>query len=191
MLRIDGHTVFRYGTVVAFLLCYVTVLLGGNVMASDSGLACPEWPTCHGTFLPSLSGPSGIEYGHRLAAGVLGLAIFLLAALAFGYERSRPILQRMAYWASGLVLAQALLGGVVVDSKLAIDIVLLHFFLATVLFGLLLILAALANLRDVPKRWADWAWRATDGIPEPPPDPSAGFGAPAPAAPGVIPGSSR
>ncbi|MCI4367261.1 MAG: COX15/CtaA family protein, partial [Thermoplasmata archaeon] len=101
MRAIDGHAVFRYGTLVAFLLCYVTILLGGNVMASDSGLACPEWPTCHGTFLPALSGPSGIEYGHRLAAGVLGLSIFLLAAVAFRYERPRPILQRMIYWASG------------------------------------------------------------------------------------------
>jgi len=191
MRAIDGHAVFRYGTVLAFALCYVTILLGGNVMASDSGLACPEWPTCHGTFLPSLSGPPGIEYGHRLAAGALGLAIFLLAAVAFRYERGRPILQRMIYWASALVLAQALLGGVVVDSGLAVDLVLLHFFLATVLFGLLLILTAVANLRDIPKRWVDWAWRAADGLPEPPADPAEGFGPPTPAAPGARPGSSR
>jgi heme A synthase len=184
---VDGHTIFRYGTIVAFLLCYATILLGGNVMASDSGLACPDWPTCHGTFLPSLSGGSGIEYGHR----ILGLSIFLLAAVAFRYERPRPILQRMAYWASALVVAQALLGGVVVDSGLAIDLVLVHFFLATVLFGLLLILTAIANLRDIPKRWVDWAWRATDGLPEPPTDRSEGFGTPTPSPTGAFPGSSR
>jgi heme A synthase len=188
---LDGHTIFRYGTLVAFLLCYITILLGGNVMASDSGLACPDWPTCHGTFLPSLAGPPGIEYSHRIAAGVLGLGIFILAAIAFRYERGRPILQRMAYWASGLVIVQALLGGVVVDSRLAIDLVLVHLFLATVLFGLLLILTAVANLRDIPKRWVDWAWRATDGLPDPLADPSEGFGAPTSGPTGAHPGSSR
>jgi cytochrome c oxidase assembly protein subunit 15 len=143
-------------------------------MASDSGLACPDWPTCHGSYLPALNGPTGIEYLHRIAAGLLGLSVFVLAAAAIRFERNRPVLQRMAYGAVGLVVAQALLGGVVVETRLVVGLVLLHLLLATVLFGLLLLLAAVANLREIPKRWIDWAWRATDGSPRPgdaPPEP--------------------
>ena len=184
MGRVDGHTVFRYGVLTAFLLCYATILLGGNVMASDSGLGCPDWPTCHGTLLPALTGAQGVEYLHRIAAGTLGLAVFLLVPIAWRSERARPILQRMTYLAAGLVLTEALLGGVVVESDLFIDLVLLHFFIATALFGLLLLLSALANLREIPKRWVDWAERAADGRPDPDAGPAEPFGAPTPPAPG-------
>jgi len=181
----NGHAVFRWAAVVAFALCYVTILLGGNVMASDSGLACPDWPTCHGTFLPALQGPTGVEYAHRLAAGLLGLSIVGLAIAAFRYEQRRPILQRLSYAALGLAVAQALLGGWVVDSNLIVAVVLLHFFLATLLFGLLLVLLGLANLREVPRRWLDWAWRATDERARPRADsPDSSLPAPDPA-PGV------
>ena len=168
MPTLDGHRLFRYGVLGAFALCYTTILLGGNVMASDAGLGCPDWPTCHGTFLPALSGATGIEYAHRIAAGLLGLSILLLVPIAWRSERSRPILQRMIYVAAGLVVAEALLGGVVVESALLLDVVLLHFSLATALFGLLLLLSALANLREIPRRWVVWAERAADGLPSEP-----------------------
>jgi|SRR5579871_4519929 len=179
----DGHTVFRYGVLLAFVLCYTTILLGGNVMASDSGLGCPDWPTCHGTFLPSLHGAQGVEYLHRIAAGTLGLCVFLLVPIAWRSERGRPILQRMTYLAAGLVLTEALLGGLVVDSSLLLDLVLLHFFLATALFGLLLLLAALANLREIPRRWVAWAERAADGLPAPDGPSDDGSGASSPTVP--------
>ncbi len=189
----NGHTLFRYTALGAFFLTYVTILLGGNVMASGSGLGCSTWPSCNGSFLPPLVGASGIEWSHRLAAGFLSIAVFFLAAVAYRYEAARPVLRRLSYSAAVLVVAQALLGGLVVESDLAVGIVLLHFFLATVLFGLLLLLAALANLRDVPRRWLDWAWRASDDAPQPAapeypagvpvgpdPSPAAPFGRPEP-----------
>lgn len=167
------RSIFGIASLVAFALCYATILLGGNVMASDSGLACPDWPTCHGTFLPALNGPTGIEYAHRLAAGFLSLSVLFLTLAALRFERARPVLQRLSAAALGLVVAQALLGEVVVASELTVAIVLLHFFLATILFGLLLLLAALGNLREVPKRWITWAWHASEGSEMPRPDPTA------------------
>lgn len=176
----SGHDRFRAAAAVAFLLCYVTILLGGNVMASDSGLACPDWPTCHGSYLPSLQGPTGIEYTHRLAAFFLSVSILLLALLGIAYERGRPALRNLSLLSLGLVVAQALLGGVVVESNLVVGVVLLHLALATALFGLLLLLALLANLNQIPPRWAAWARRAAQETPEPPGTP---FGAGAPLVP--------
>jgi heme A synthase len=161
----NGHTFFRYVAVAAVLACYVTILIGGNVMASDSGLACPDWPTCHGSLTPPLAGAAGIEWAHRLSAFVLSATIVVMCAAAIVAERSRPILVRLSAASAALVLAQAVLGGVVVESDLTVGLVLLHLGLATALFALLLVIALLANFREIPRRWLDFARRASEEVP--------------------------
>ena len=161
----ERHTLFRLLAIAAFAATYVTILLGGNVMASDSGLACPDWPTCHGTLLPPFSGATAIEWSHRLSAFVTGVLVAGLALVGLISERRRPALRGLAVCAAILVLAQAFLGGLVVETDLVVGIVLLHFLLATILFGLLLLIAFLANLREIPRRWAAWAERAADDEP--------------------------
>ena len=160
-----GHTFFRYAAVASVLACYVTILIGGNVMASDSGLACPDWPTCHGTFAPPLVGGTGIEWLHRISALVLALTIAVVCAAALLFERARPILVRLSAASAALVLAQAVLGGVVVETDLTVGIVLLHLGLATALFALLILLTILANFREIPRRWLDFARRASEEVP--------------------------
>ncbi|MGI0133118.1 MAG: COX15/CtaA family protein [Thermoplasmata archaeon] len=160
-----GHDLFRYVVVGALLFCYATILLGGNVMASDAGLACPDWPSCHGTFAPPLTGGTGIEWSHRLAAFGLSVVILGLTVLAFAFERRRPVLLRLSVGALVTVVVQALLGGLVVESDLVVGVVLLHLALATVLFAVLIVLALVANLKEIPPRWTDWARRASDERP--------------------------
>ncbi|HKV89867.1 MAG TPA: COX15/CtaA family protein [Thermoplasmata archaeon] len=159
------HTLFRLLAVAAFAATYVTILLGGNVMASDSGLACPDWPTCHGTLLPPFSGSTAIEWSHRVSALVTGLLVAAMTFVGLVSERRRPVLRGLSVCAALLVLAQAFLGGLVVETDLVVGIVLLHFLLATILFGLLLLIAFLANLREIPRRWAAWAERVADEEP--------------------------
>lgn len=159
-----GHDLFRYAAVVACVLCYSTILLGGNVMASGSGLACPDWPTCYGNgnVLPAFQGGVALEWSHRVSAFFLASAILVLALLGVAYERQRKVLMRFAFVALGLVVTEALLGGLVIESLLAPTFVLVHLAIATALFGLLLVLVLLSNLREMPRRWVDWARRATD-----------------------------
>ncbi len=158
----DGHRWFGYTALVALALCWVTIILGGNVIASDSGLGCSTWPSCNGTFFPPIAGAMGIEWVHRVSAFFLALSIAILTVLALAYERGRPALLRLTLGALVLVVVLALLGGAVVDSNLNIGLVLLHFGIATILFGILLILALLSNWRHLPERWLLWARRATE-----------------------------
>ncbi|HYA70923.1 MAG TPA: COX15/CtaA family protein [Thermoplasmata archaeon] len=159
-----GHDLFRYAAIVACVLCYSTILLGGNVMASDSGLACPDWPSCfgNGNFLPAFQGGVALEWSHRVSAFFLSVSILLLALFGLAYERQRKVLLRFALLSLGLVVTEALLGGLVVEEQLVPDLVLAHLALATGLFGLLLVLVLLSNLRELPRRWVDWARRAAD-----------------------------
>ena len=179
-----GHDLFRYAAIVACVLCYTTILLGGNVMASDNGLACPSWPSCygHGNFLPAVHGGVALEWGHRVSAFFLSVSILVLALLGIAYERSRKALLRIALGALALVIGEALLGGLVVESELRVPLVLTHLGIATALFGLLLVLVLLSNLRELPRRWVEWARRASDEV-----DPARGKAAdvehPAPGAP--------
>jgi cytochrome c oxidase assembly protein subunit 15 len=162
-----GHDLFRYGAIVGCLLCYTTILLGGNVMASGSGLACPDWPSCfgNGNLLPAFHGSVALEWSHRVSAFFLSLTVLVVFLLGIVYERQRSALLRISFGTLVLVVGEALLGGLVVESQLQIPIILLHLGLATALFGLLLVLAILANVRELPRRWVAWARRAVDEAP--------------------------
>ncbi len=194
-----GHDAFRYLVLIALALAYVTILLGGNVAASDSGLACPTWPLCRpgaGLWPSGLDGGVLIEWSHRVAAFVLSASIAAFTLLALVFERRRPALQRLSFAAAGLVLVQVLLGGLVVDTDLSVAAVVAHLGMATALFGVLVVLAAVANLPAIPRRWLAWLRRAGEEAPPTAPESRPGreavpAGAPEPiaAAVGGRPGS--
>jgi heme A synthase len=169
-----GHDLFRSVALVAVVLCYSTILLGGTVMASDDGLGCPHWPSCYpgDNFLPHVSGPAQVEWSHRVSAFFLACTVLALTALGLAYERRRRTLLGLTGLALGLVVTEALLGGLVVESRLQIALILCHLAIATALFGLLLVIALLANRREMPRRWLEWARRASEETPAAPADAS-------------------
>jgi heme A synthase len=171
---VRGHDLFRCATIFAVVLCYATILLGGNVMASGNGLACPSWPSCYGNgnLLPAFQGGAAVEWSHRVMAFFLSSAVLVLAVLAVAFERRRPALLRMSLLSLGLVVSEALLGGLVVENSLQAPLVIAHLGIATALFGILLLMTLLANFRELPTRWVVWARRALEeSAAAPAPDP--------------------
>lgn len=66
----------------AFLAVYIQIILGGLVASHYAALACTDFPLCHGQWIPTLSGVTGLHVIHRLGAYtltvILGIYIYLL-----------------------------------------------------------------------------------------------------------------
>jgi heme A synthase len=111
---------------------------GAAVRLSQSGLGCTDWPTCTATSLVA-SGVRGsplihrwVEFGNRLVtAGILVIAIaVLIAAWRFrpapDARRRRDLVLLAAAQPAGII-AQAMIGGIVVLTKLSPFWVSLHY----------------------------------------------------------------
>lgn len=116
---------------------YVIVYLGAYVRHTNAVLACIDWPLCNGALVPPLEGPVGIHFAHRAAAGFGLVLVLALVLWARSFRQSRRGIYYGSLVALGLMVAQALMGAVVVWSMLDVFAALGHAALATLLFGAL------------------------------------------------------
>lgn len=120
---------------------YALIVVGAVVRATGSGLGCPDWPTCYGSWIPPFEKEALIEYSHRSLATLVGLMVAAVAWSAFRRRRSEP--QRM-WLAVGILLllgVQAGLGRQVVLAELEPVLVTVHLGVALLLLGLMILLA--------------------------------------------------
>jgi heme A synthase len=133
-MRIHQHAIV---TVVATLLL---MLMGSLVHGTGSSLACPDWPLCHGSFFPAMIHGVQFEHTHRLmAAGVVLLTTSLLVR-TFRPE-GKPARGLVAA-ACGLVVVQALLGGLTVIYRLPPAISIAHLATSMAFLSVLVMTAA-------------------------------------------------
>ncbi|MGE0043060.1 MAG: heme A synthase [Vicinamibacterales bacterium] len=146
---------------------YLLILVGGLVRASGSGLGCPDWPHCFGSWVPPLSAadlPPGFdasrfnlaqtwtEYLNRLLGVSVGFLIFATAISAWRHHRRSPRILWPVIAALLLTGYEGWLGGRVVAHELAPWIVTAHLIVALVIVQLLLYATV-------------WAVLAGDGAP--------------------------
>ncbi len=122
------------------------VTIGVIVRATDSGLGCPDWPTCHGMLIPPLDDPKAwIESIHRWIAVIIGFEIIGLAVLAVVDHRDRRSLVVGSMAAVVLVGFQAWLGRETVRLGNSGESVTAHLAAAMLLVGLLVFLSVRAG----------------------------------------------
>lgn len=131
---------------------------GSIVRVSQSGLGCPTWPDCSAGSLVPVAHPQlgqlhqWIEFSNRLLGGAVGV----LAALVFlGALLAKPRRRRHILLAATMplgVLAQAVIGGITVLTKLSWWTVCLHFLPSPALVWLAVLLLRAINEGDGPAR---------------------------------------
>ncbi len=109
--------VYRFAQVTTATV-FVLLLVGGTVNPTGSSLACPDWPTCYGSFFPAMKNGVQYEHTHRLVATLVGLMTIALAVWVSRARRQERRLVALGWTAVGLVVAQGVLGGVTVLLKL-------------------------------------------------------------------------
>jgi heme A synthase len=139
-------------------LCLVTcavvfglIILGGVVRATDSGLGCPDWPRCHGSFIPRWEKHTLIEYSHRLVASVAGVLVLAILVWTLRSYRRVPALLYPAVVAFALLLFQAGLGGAAVLNELPPEVVAVHLGTAIGILSLLLLITYAAFALERPR----------------------------------------
>ncbi len=119
---------------------FIVIVVGAYVTVANFGDACgssvpQDWPTCLGGLFPPLQLAPVMEYTHRLFAA-LSTLLLLLTAVAFWRNKSaEPTVKRTVYVALVLLVAQVLLGGVVISQEEESILVAAHQGLAVLTFG--------------------------------------------------------
>jgi cytochrome c oxidase assembly protein subunit 15 len=148
---------------------------GAAVRVSGSGLGCPTWPNCTGDSLVPTRTPEhgpvnmAIEFGNRLLTFVvlaIGAAVFV-AALRLRPRRRDVV--RLAAVQPFSVVAQAIVGGIVVLTDLNPAAVAAHFLLSPALLAAAVALWVRSCEGDEParrvvRRELTWLGRALVGV---------------------------
>ncbi|MDQ1402360.1 MAG: heme a synthase [Actinomycetota bacterium] len=140
---------FRRLTLAVVALVAVIIVTGAAVRLTGSGLGCPNWPTCDGHHIvdPAAS-HKGIESINRAITGLVSVVVILSV---LGSLRRVPRRRDLVWLSLGLVagvVAQIVLGGLVVIFHLYPPLVMGHLVLSMLLLADAVVLHHRARLPD-------------------------------------------
>lgn len=112
----------------------VIIFTGALVRLTGSGLGCADWPRCNESkFVDVSSGHTLIEQANRLFTGVVSFSVMAAVLLAHFRKPLRKDLVRLAWGLVIGVLAQIIIGGIVVLTGLNPYANMAHFLVSLVL----------------------------------------------------------
>lgn len=156
-------SVHRFYTIVLSVLItiYLVILAGGIVRSTGSGMGCPDWPKCFGTYIPptkesqlpadykekyKVKGHSPefnvyktwTEYGNRVIGALAGVFVFGQCLYAIRFIKTKPSF----FWLSVLLVvlmgSQGALGAGVVATFLKPVMITIHMAVALIIMGILI-----------------------------------------------------
>lgn len=157
-----GHRTFRKLGVITIVAVFLLILVGGIVRSTGSGMGCPDWPKCFGSWVPptdvSQLPPNyqeiykhrgyadvafnvyktWIEYINRLLGAVIGILIFFTLVFSIPFLKGDKAIFYLSLITFILVGFQGWLGSVVVATNLAPWMVTLHMLVAILIVFILI-----------------------------------------------------
>lgn len=179
-MSITNSAYIRYTRFVLFFV-FVVIAAGGIVRMTQSGMGCPDWPRCFGSWIPPTNASqlpadyekylrkqdidhqfnaahTWTEYINRLLGAILGV-LFIIHVIwsARKFFSSKPII----FWLSFLLLiatgVQGWLGKRIVDANLAVVKVTTHMLVALIIAIIpVIILRKLQNITPVENKGTRW-----------------------------------
>lgn len=132
----------------ALALLFILLIWGNAVSGLKAGLACPDWPLCHGEVIPPFRWDIYVEFSHRVIGGITSIVLFILCYRRFrSYEKNYRILPLLVVL---LLLFQIVLGGIVVLAKLPVNLTTTHFTNAIIIFSITLYMVYFDGVRRKP-----------------------------------------
>jgi heme a synthase len=162
MLNNNFENRFRKFGIATIISIFFLIFVGGLVRSTGSGLGCPDWPKCFGSWVPptsveelptdyktkfALQGKeiadfdtfkTWTEYVNRLIGVLIGFFVFLTVVFAFPYLKTKPTVFWLSFIAFILVGFQGWIGSKVVSSELASWMITIHMVIALVIVALLI-----------------------------------------------------
>ena len=128
---------------------FFLLLVWGNLVAGlKAGLACPDWPLCHGKVLPPFRLDIYMEFFHRVIAAVA--AGFLVALSWRRFRDYRGSARAVPLVALGLLAGEIALGGAVVLLRIPVQLTTVHFMAGLVVFLLAVYMSSFDGVREKP-----------------------------------------
>lgn len=124
---------------------YAVVYTGAFVKHAGAGGACSGWPLCNGVFFPPLEGRVAIQFGHRVAAGLLFLTILaMFIYLLKEHYKNKPLFYSGTL-SMILITAQVLSGAVVIFTGFTLYATMTHAIIVSLLFAVISYMTLLAS----------------------------------------------
>lgn len=122
-------------------------ILWGNVVARQGyGLACPDWPLCHGRLIPPMRVDVLVEYSHRLVA--MFLTLCAIASTVRIFRHYPPAYKKIISLVLALLFVQIILGGLTVLLKLPPIVTIVHLANSLMIFMLFLYITLMSCRRS-------------------------------------------
>lgn len=153
---------FRLFGIATIAAVFFLIFVGGLVRSTGSGLGCPDWPKCFGSYVPptdisqlptdyktrfAIQGKeiadfdvfkTWTEYINRLVGVVIGFLIFLTMVFAYPYLKKDKSIFWLSFAGFLLVGFQGWIGSRVVATDLAVSMITIHMVIALLIVALLI-----------------------------------------------------
>lgn len=124
-------------SLVLSVIIFINILFGPLVRATNSGLACPDWPLCYGKVVPPPEFQIWMEVGHRIYSGILGIFLILIMVTIFRKKELRDRFLFAGVFAVIVLMVQVILGALTVTRLLDPGTVNMHLLNAVLLFSII------------------------------------------------------